>query len=162
MSKLSGQDHFQSRSYYREGVIDIVASSQLAKVLEPYIEYMRPAGVRVWWTTLISITGEVDVSIIPDESQYSNYWFLWEDYYKIVSGASERSYILSKSKEGLLSGEINSIGRIEEERSYIIEEERVMFHTYSGKEFDDGTYAGNRTNDALDFIGSGVITQTSE
>ena len=74
-SKLSGTHAFQNCDYYRDGVIDIVASQSVLTLLDPYIEYMRPAGVKIHWTVLVQVGNIIDIGEIPFQDEEVSYGY---------------------------------------------------------------------------------------
>lgn len=163
-SKLSKEDAFQSMDYYRDGVIDIIAPQSVLDTLEPYIEYMRPAGVKIHWTVLVQVGGEIDIGEIPFlplEPVYG-YDFFLEDYF----GQSEEvgGSLLSVHQNLYLSGPLTSIGLMVVGEVEAVGEELVRYvpATYSGKYFDENAYDGVGIDDSLGFEGQGVTDQVSE
>ena len=160
-SELSKEDAFQNRDYYRDGVIDILAPQSVLDTLAPYVEYMRPAGVKIHWTVLVQVGEEIDVGEVPFqplEPVYGLDYFL-EEYF----GQSEDvlSTLLSVHSPLYLSGQLTNVGLIEvgEVEEVGVELIRRAPATFSGKFFDENAYDGLGINDSLDVEGQGVIEQ---
>ena len=79
-------DHcFEDANYYRDGVIDIKASQAVLNILAPFIEYMRPAGVKIHWTAFVTSIGGESVDLIVDDVTYFDLFLSSETYFDICA-----------------------------------------------------------------------------
>lgn len=77
VSPLSGKHHFQNYGYYREGVIVVETTARVRNIIRPYVEYARPAGVKIFWaiynaSTLDSIYNFIesrDIAVLFEHTQ---------------------------------------------------------------------------------------------